>query len=154
MNDLNFYSIDGKRFHSIFFSIQIVNVFAIFATFLIINNGVRLFPALIIGKGFVGIALSVMVGLALIHTLYGKRKLRKIDEIEEFEKKVDEYENLYKYRMFWFLFSCLIACILGILSGRVIFFYFGIVDVIIAMPYYPTLLLFRKELKNEDIVLD
>jgi hypothetical protein len=153
MSNLNFYTISVNRFRSVFFSIQIANIIFSIITFLIIRNGGLLFPGVIIGQNFVRITLYSMVLLAFVFTMYQKNKLSKIVGIEEFDSKVNEYLKFYKYRMFWYLFSCVAACILGVLSGRMIFFYFAIIDVVIALPYYPTSFMFRKELKNDEIVI-
>jgi len=153
MSELNFYSINAGPFRSTFYLIQSLNILFCIGTFLLIKSGSWILSTAFIGKSFTSITVLIMVLLATIFTGYNNKKLKNILNINEFDIKVSKYYSFYKIRLLWFLFSCIVAGLLGILSGRMLFFYFTIIDLLFAMPYYPTLFLFRKELKNGEIVL-
>ncbi len=146
-------NIDARTLRVYFFSVQIVNIVLSMATLLIIKTRPEIFLIETLDKKFTGITMSILLVAAFAFTTFQNRKLNKIQEIHEAEHRFSPYFKLYKSRMMWFLFSCIAVCLLGILTGRILFFYFAIVDVLMAIPYYPTAFLFRKELKNDTIEL-
>ena len=153
MDTLNSYAIDIKPFRAIFYSSQSVNALLSIATFFIIQNLNWFFSTINVGRSFLLTALFIVAALATIHSRLQKKRLTQIVAIQDFDIKVRKYETFYRYRMFWFVFASLVSAILAIFTNRMIFFYFTILEFVMALPGYPTLQLFRKELQNDEIIL-
>jgi hypothetical protein len=152
MNSLNFYSINPKGFRTVFYSVVTANIVIVTVSFVLIKIGFRLIPGLKLERNVIMIAMYAMVGLAAAHTLYGKKMLKQIYDIQEFESRINAYEKVYRFRLFWYLFSGIITCLIAVITGAMVFFYFGLVDIFLTLPYYPSLRLFRTELRNPEIV--
>ncbi|MFL9483063.1 hypothetical protein ACI6Q2_09835 [Chitinophagaceae bacterium LWZ2-11] len=149
---MNLYAINLKKFKSIYIQIQAYNIVAVIGTYLLVATGFYIFPAYVNNNKFTLPVLFAIVVLGRFHTQYQRKQLEKLTAIEDFDTRVKEYEKFYKIRMLWFLFTCLTSCLLSILTGRYLFIYFGIFDIIITISYYPKLSMFKRELKNDDII--
>jgi hypothetical protein len=97
--------------------------------------------------------LPVMAALAMVHSYYQKKKLAALRVINNFDERVEAHQKFYKFRLLWFLFSCLVCCVLSLLTGRNLFLYFAIFDIVAALPFFPALLLFKRELNNDQIMV-
>lgn len=97
--------------------------------------------------------MFVMLLLAVFHSQYQRKQLRRLNAIEDFELRVEAYEKFYRLRMLWFLLSCLVSCFLTIVTGQKLFLYFAVLDILLALPHYPKLSMFKRELNNDEIML-
>ena len=150
---MDLYSIDTKPFKKIFTLIQLFSVAAILASFFLARTGWFFVPAFAFSRQITLPLLLIMFIATFLHGRALRKRIAAIGEIENFETKVEEYERYYRYRLQWNLIACLILCILFVLTGRYFFFYFSIFQVVLVIPFYPSQLLFRRELKNEEIIL-
>ena len=150
---MNLYSIDSKKFKSIFYQIQISNIIALIVTFILLKQGVYLLAGFDPGKKLTIPILGLMVVLAFVFATNQRKQLSRIVSIEDFDTRVAEYEKFYKFRMLWYLVSCFVSCGLVLLTGRYVFLIYGVFDILVALPFYPSLLMFKKELQNEEIIL-
>ena len=148
---MDLYNVELKPFKSKFFPISLITLLAVITTFALLTKGVYLLANFDPGKKLTWPIFGVMIILAGIHSQQQKKKLSKLWEIEDFTHRVSEYQKLYGFRLLWFLFSCLLSCGLAILTGRQLFAYFGAFDLVMVLFHYPSLMLFKRELKNDEI---
>jgi hypothetical protein len=104
------------------------------------------------GKQFTNPVLLGMVLIGFVHSNYQKNQLRKLKAIEDFDEKLIQHERFYKTRIMWFLFTCLISCFLFVLTGRYLFFYFSLFDLLVSFGGFPRKEIIKKELDKEDII--
>ena len=151
-NNLEIYTVDSKKYKSVFYICLITNIVCTGLSFLLAANGFRLLNHFYPDTRLTLSILFVMVVFAFLHSSFTRSRLRKLLLIEDFDERADAYEKLYRLRVFWFLFSGLVSCGLALLSGRTLFCYYAMFDIVISLNYYPNLALFKKELNNEEII--
>jgi len=150
---MELYTIEIKKYRDIFFQTLVPKLVAVIATAILVNKGVYLLYGFDPGKKLTLPILLVMAVLAGFHSHYQKKKLAAVQLIDNFGERVEAHQKFYKFRLLWFLFSCLIGCMISLLTGRNLFLYFAIFDIVVALPFYPSLLLFKRELNNEQIMV-
>lgn len=149
---MDIYTLNSRPYRRIFFSIISINLLLIIGSYLAIRSGFNGLAALL-GTGFAMPLLGAMIVLAIVHTVYQRQQLSRLDRYEDFEEKLTRYESIYRIRMLWYLFSCLVSCILYLIFERKLFLLFAILDLVTALPFYPAIALFRKELKKDEILI-
>ena len=100
-------------------------------------------------------AVPIMAVLAVLsygHSFYRKRQLKRLLLLPSFEQKVKAYEQLYRFRLLWFLFSGACCCAVYLLSLHRLFLFFALFDAVMLLMHYPNKAVFRRELQNEDIL--
>lgn len=150
---MDLYSVNIKPFKRAFAVTQLLSVAAVIASFFLAGSGTFFVPAFAFGRQITLPVLLIMFVVSLLHGRSLRKRINALGEIADFETKVQEYEKVYRYRLQWNLITTLILCILFVLTGRYFFFYFAILQVVLYLPFYPNLLLFRRELRNEEIIL-
>ncbi len=148
---MEFTSIDLRKFKKIFFLVLIVNFIAVVISYIVVSGRFLILPGMGLSKAYTSPLLLIMAGLAIFHIQYQKKQLSRLENVTAFDEKLAQYEKIYRHRMTWYLFSCLLSCILYVFTARNLFLYFAIFDLITALPYYPNKILFQKELKYEEI---
>lgn len=147
------YPISIKKYKTLFIIILIANILLIAVPFVLVKTGYVFFPAY---KGSKLVSYS-LIGLlivgALLQVKYQRKKLIQIAWMPFFDTRVKLYDKLFTIRMYWHLLSCIVTAIIIIVTLDTYFFYYGILDVIMAFMYYPRLALFQRELREENIVL-
>lgn len=149
---MSLFAIDVKHFKTIFIQSQTINAIAIITGFLLVNNGFYILSQFDPSRKLTTPILLVMVALSFWHGSVQKKRLAKINTIEGFDEKVNDYKKYYKARMLWLTFSCIVSIFLYVLTARNFFLYFAIFDLVVSFIYYPKLFFFQKELQNEDIM--
>ncbi|MEO8404949.1 MAG: hypothetical protein ABI480_10145 [Chitinophagaceae bacterium] len=149
---MQLYTIDIKKYKTIYFQILVTNLAAIVGSFLLVKNGLYILSIFDPAKKLTLPILFLLLILSGFHTRYQRKQLTRLAGIADFDTRVGEYEKFYRFRMLWFLLSCLVTCFLCVLTGRYTFLFYAGFDVLISLPFYPGLLLFKKELKNEEII--
>ncbi|WP_290795807.1 hypothetical protein [Flavihumibacter sp. UBA7668] len=149
---MNLYPIQKNKYSAIFFQSLAVKAIFVLASYLLLNNGLVFINTVPVSRFTLHILIG-MVALAWIHTGYQKKQLSKIKSIEDFDVRINEYEKFYKFRLIWFLFSCFISCSIALFTARHLFIGYAIVDILISLPFYPNLPLFKRELNNSEILL-
>lgn len=150
---MDLYTINIKKYKVSFFQTQVINVIAVIGSYLLVQNDLYILSGLVTGQNLTNPILIAMVLLAVVHSQYQKNRLKKLHAISDFDARVEEYETFYKIRMLWYLFSCIISCFLAVLTNRNVFLFFACFDILISLPFYPGLRLFKRELKNDEIML-
>lgn len=150
---MDLYTIDARKYKAIFFQTLASKALFIIGTFVLLKAGIYILDGFDPGKKLTMPILIAMIVLSIVHQQYQARRLVKLQAISEFDLREQEYEKFYKFRLVWYFFSCLISCVLAVLTGRFLFLYFAIFDLVISLPFYPSLFLFKKELKNEEVLL-
>jgi uncharacterized membrane protein len=149
---MDIYTVNSKPYRRFFLTIISMNVLFIAGSYLAIQQGLNGMAALL-GTGFAMPLLGLMIVLAIVHTLYQRRQLAQLSNYTDFEEKLSRYERIYRIRMLWYLFSCVVACILYLIFERKLFLLFALLDLVTALPFYPAVALFRKELKNDEVII-
>ena len=150
---MDLYSVNTKNFKRAFVLVAVGSIMAILASYFIGKSGLFLAPVI----GFSRKITFPLLLVAFIAAVWYGRSIRKqlnaMWQIGEFELRVQEYERIYRARLQWNLIGCLILCILFILTARNFFFYFSIFQLLLILPFFPSAALFRRELKNDEIIL-
>ncbi|NII25206.1 hypothetical protein HB364_08950 [Pseudoflavitalea sp. X16] len=149
---MSLYTIDVKKYKAYFFQTLITNIVITTGTYILLKNGIYILSGFDPGKKLTSPILFAMIILAVVHGQHQKKQVKKLEGISNFEDRVTAYEKIYKSRLLWFFFACFISCFLAILTGRYLFFYYAIFDIVFSLLCYPNLLLFKRELKNEEII--
>ena len=144
-------SFNLKPFKSLYYSMVGVNTLLAIAAFVAGANvvGIVLLPENALAETRYLLVLLTVAAIAQIR--YLKKLLRGLDGLTDFDEKVTHYMKIYKLRLYWKCASCLVSCSIHLLTGRNIFLYFALFDVLTTWTYFPNKLLIRKELKNDSI---
>jgi hypothetical protein len=146
-------SLNIKNFKNIFFQAIIIDLVAIITSYFVVSNGFSIIPLSRFSRTFTLPVLLVLIILGVFHTQRQKKQLDQLGNIADFDEKVAGYEKIYKGRLHWFLFSCLVCCLVHVLTARMSFLYYAIIDMALSLPYYPNKILFQKDLKSDEIIL-
>lgn len=150
---MELYPVSVKKYKRLFIAILITNIVLITVPFVLVKMGYVFFPAY---KGSKLISYSLMgflIAVSLLQVNYQRKKLIQIAWIPSFTERLHHYDKLFTIRMYWHLLSCIVTAIIVTVTLDTYFFYYGIFDVVFAFMYYPRLALFRRELREENIVI-
>ena len=150
---MEIYSVEAKEFRSIFYTGIGVMAFFILGSYLWVNNGFITPPILGPLRSFSSPILIGMMVLAIFYGSYRRKRMNAINAENDFSVKVKEYVKIYKLHNAWFVLSCFISCLLFVVTSRYFFFYFSCIQMLITLPGYPSRALFKRELKNEEVVV-
>lgn len=145
--------VNFKKYKQIFFVSLIVNVIAVNISYFFVKNGTFSFEQFY-NKPLAMPVLIGMIALAWMHTILTRKKVDKLTKINDFERRVVMHERIYWFRMLWYLFSCIVCCILFILVTKKFFLYYAIFNVVFLLLLYPNKAVFKKELRNEEIIFN
>jgi hypothetical protein len=79
--------------------------------------------------------------------------LEKVFDQPEFDVQLIAYTKVYRVTMAWHLFSAMLSCLYAILSYRSNFLLFAFIDLLVMLQFYPTQRLFRRELRNQEVIV-
>ncbi|MFD2918671.1 hypothetical protein ACFS6H_03045 [Terrimonas rubra] len=148
------YPINIKKYKTLFIFILIANIVLITVPFVLVKMGYVFFPAYkgskLVSYSLIGLLIT---GTLLLQVKYQRKKLIQIAWMPFFDARIKLYNKLFTIRMYWHLVSCIVTAIIIIVTLDTYFFYYGILDVVMAFMYYPRLALFQRELREENIVL-
>lgn len=148
------YPINIKKYKTLFIFILIANIVLITVPFVLVKMGYVFFPAYkgskLVSYSLIGLLIA---GTLLLQVKYQRKKLIQIAWMPFFDARIKLYNKLFTIRMYWHLVSCIVTAIIIIVTLDTYFFYYGILDVVMAFMYYPRLALFQRELREENIVL-
>ena len=126
---------------------------AVAGSFLLVQNGITIFFTFGQSTNVTTPIMLVFLAVTFIYSYYSRRMLKKLDTFEDFETKLVQYEKIYKTRMVWRVVTSLLTCFLYVLTARNWFLFFGIFELVLTFAAFPNKTIFRKELKNDEIVL-
>ncbi len=98
------------------------------------------------------ILIIVLIVLALVASWWKRNQKKKLVSTRTFSGKLSYYKQIYLSRLWWNLFSASAATFLFVLTGRSIFLYFALFEVLITALSYPFELVIKSDLGREDIV--
>ena len=148
---MDFFSFNLKTFKNAFYTAFSINVVATLATYVV---GVNVLSIVLLQDNDLKLTrylFALLIVAAILQTANQKKLLKKLDNLADFEDKVAHYFKIYKLRLNWKCFSCLASCFIHILTGRNLFLYFAIFDVLTTWTYFPNKVFIRKELKTEEV---
>lgn len=149
---MDVFSFNLKPFKNLFYTVLSTNAALTVATFV---AGANVFSIVLLQEDSLkqtrGLLLLLVAG-AIFQNTYQKKLLKKLDGLIDFEEKVSHYLKIYKLRLYWKCSSCMASCFIHILTGRNIFLYFAVFDVLTTWTYFPNKTLIQKELKTEDVL--
>jgi hypothetical protein len=150
---MEIYSIEVREFKSIFYTGLAVMALFIVGSYLWVNSGVvRLSIFALLGTLSSWILIAMML-LTIAYGSYRRKRMNAIVSENDFTVKVREYTKVYKLHNAWFALSCFVSCFLFVVTVRNFFFYFACVQLLITLAAYPSRALFKRELKEEDVVV-
>lgn len=150
---MQFYPLSIKKYKTLFIIILVANIVLIAVPFILAKMGYVFFPAYKDSKLVSYSLIGLLIAGGLLQLTYQRKKLIQIAWIPFFDARVKKYDRLFTIRMYWHLFSCVVTAVIIIVTLDTYFFYYGILDVVMAFMYYPRLALFQRELREENIVL-
>ena len=99
------------------------------------------------------IFLAVTVWAAFIYSPYHKRQNKKMATLSDLDAKLIIYQKIYRSRMWFFMTWCLVCAFSYYLTGRNLYFYFGLFDLLLMLITFPNKFLMKKELNEEDLII-
>jgi len=100
------------------------------------------------------ILLYALVGAALIFAFYVMNNKSRLRKLQTFEEKILLYEKFFTRRLWWHVISCLTSAIFLQLTWHILFFYFGLFDILSMLSAYPSREIIKKDLNEEDILFN
>jgi hypothetical protein len=149
---MDIYSFNLKPYKSAFYTLLSVNAVITLATYI---AGANVLGIVLLQGDFrtqTNILFGILIVAAIFQTSRQKKLLEKINSFTDYEAKTVHYFKLYKMRLYWKCVSCISSCFIYLLTGRNLFLYFAVFDVLTSGMYFPHKTLIRKELKIEDLV--
>ena len=150
---MELYTIEVREFKNIFFaSLTMMIVFIVASWLWVFSDFVRLQPFDLLRRFSSPILIGMMV-LAIFYSSHRRKKLKEINTLDDFPSRVKAYQKVYRLHNGWFVLSCFISCVLFVATVRNFFFYFALLELLITLTAYPSVALFRRDLKNKEFVL-
>jgi len=149
---MDFLSFNIKQFKNVFYTVLCINTALTLATYV---AGANVFSIVLLREDSLKqtrVLLLLLVLAAIFQTTYQKKLLRRLGDLTDFDERVAHYLKIYKLRLYWKCSSCLASCFIHILTGRNIFLYFAVFDVLTTWTYFPNKTLICKEMKSDEIV--
>jgi hypothetical protein len=126
---------------------------AVVGSLLLVQNGITIFLAFDRTTDITTPVLVIFLAVSFIYSWYSRRMLKKLNTYEDFETKLIQYEKIYKTRLVWRVTTCLLSCFLYVLTAGYWFLFFALLELLFSIAAFPNKVIFRKELKNDEIVL-
>ena len=144
--------INLKPLKKIYFNFLALCLLITIGSFVLYKTGFQLFRGsnwVIEMKDFL---LWGMVGLAVIFTMYQVNQRRRLQALQTVDEKITFFEVYYRRRLWWLILSCIVSSFLLLLTARMIFFYFCLFDLLSMLVAYPSELIIKKELKEDELM--
>jgi len=146
-----FVSIHLENYRKLYYGVLATLAMIVGSSFFLVRYSPYNFSSFTIQRLAVPI-MAVLAGLSFAHSYYRKRQLKQIQLLNSFELKLPAYEQLYRFRLLWFLFSGACCSAVYLLSLHRLFLFFALFDAIMLAMHYPNKEVIRKELQNQDIL--
>jgi hypothetical protein len=141
-----------KTFKKIYYNFLVISILIITGGFIFYKTGIQIFPDQLWALSFKNVFLYAIVGMALVFGFYiinNKQKLKKLQSIEE---KITLFEKYYTRRLWWHIISCLTTTLFLLLTWHILFFYFGLFDLVSMLGAFPSKEMLKRELAEEDLI--
>jgi len=125
---------------------------AVIIGYMMVSNGWVLIDDTMRAAEFRNIFVYVIIGIAFLFSLWQSQQRKKLKLTEGFGEKLRLFTHTFGIRLWWHLVLASSASFLFVLTGRTVFLYFGVLDIVLVLFTYPAKPIFRQELEEEDIV--
>ncbi len=146
--------VNHKAFKKIYFNFLVICLLIVGGGFVLYKNGILIFPATLWALSIKNVFLYAMVGIALVFAFYIINNKKKLRKLATFEQRLSHFEKFYTRRLWWHVISCFTTIIFLLLTWHILFFYFGLFDLLSMWGAYPSKDLLKKELGEEDIIFN
>jgi hypothetical protein len=149
---MQLYSVNLKGYKKTYWQVFTCNVTIVIAGYILVTNGYFILSPFYRTQNITSPILAFIILLSFFHAQRYRRQVKQLADIADFDERVIKHEKIYRTRVWWFFISCSSSCFLYVLSGRAVFLYLCIFDIIISLPTWPNKRLIRLELQNEEII--
>ena len=150
---MEIYSVEVKEFKHIFYTCMGVIIVCLTGSWFWVNNSFVRSSFFDPFRSFSSAILIGMMVITIFYSSYRRKRMNVLNSISDFAVKVKEYTRIYKMHVAWYLLSCLVSCFLFAVTSRNFFFYFALLQLLITLSAYPSRTMFKRDLKNEEVVL-
>lgn len=151
MEPINLFYIKKQKYKSIYLQFILVMIFSVLITLTLYVLNYFFVYRFYIGKELNYILWGTFIAFGFWQSNFQKKKLQKLQEIEDFEKRVEEHWQLYKFRLLFNFIICIITCLIFLLTGDRGFLVYALLITLFSIILYPNLIFFKKELNNNEI---
>lgn len=145
-------TIDLSAFRKKFILFFLLVCLVVIGGYLLVLNGYTILESPEDTPELRNIFIIVLIGLTLIASWWKRNQKKKLGSTRTFSGKLSYYKRIFLSRLWWNLFSASAASFLFVLTGRFIFLYFALFEVLITALSYPFELVLKSDLGREDIV--
>jgi hypothetical protein len=93
------------------------------------------------------------MALSVFFSYYHKKQMERVFDWVNFEDQVKAYQKIYRLKLYFHLFSCLLLLLMYVVTIRQNFFYFSLVELVIILTMFPGQALFKRALRNEEVIV-
>lgn len=144
--------VEHKTFTKTYLTFLLLCCLAIGGSYLLASRGFRLFPGSAWVTDLKSILLYVMIGIAVFVSVYQRKQQQKLRSFDTFEEKIVFFERFFRTTLWWHVLSCATSGFLLVLTGRKIFFYFGLFDLLMMLLSYPAKAILRRLLNEDELI--
>ena len=145
-------TINLSAFRKKFILFFLLVCFVVIGGYLLVLNGYTILESPEDTTELRNIFIIVLIGLTLIASWWKRNYKKKLGSTRTFSGKLSYYKRIFLSRLWWNLFSAAAASFLLVLTGRFIFLYFAVFEVLITALSYPFELVIKSDLGREDIL--
>ena len=145
-------TINLSAFRKKFILFFLLVCFVVIGGYLLVLNGYTILESPEDTTELRNIFIIVLIGLTLIASWWKRNHKKKLGSTRTFSGKLSYYKRIFLSRLWWNLFSAAAASFLLVLTGRFIFLYFAVFEVLITALSYPFELVIKSDLGREDIL--
>lgn len=146
--------VNHKAFKKIYFNFLIICLLIVGGGFLLYKSSIRIFPDTLWALSLKNVFLYAIVGIALVFAFYIINNKQKLRKLATFEERLSHFEKFYTRRLWWHVASCFTTIIFLLLTWHILFFYFGLFDLLSMLGAFPSKDLLKKELGEEDLIFN
>jgi hypothetical protein len=150
-NPENLISINLKDFRNHFYQVLIPLLCVIAITYVIVRFAAVNLSVLFIQRYAFPI-MAVLALMAFVHSAIQRKKLNRLETIQDFDEKAEAYKKVYRLRLNWYMISGFTCCFVFLFSARNLFLYFALFDALLLLQNYPNKRIFQRDLQVEDII--
>lgn len=146
--------VNHKAIKKNYFNFLVICLLIVGGGFVLYKNNILVFPVTLWALSLKNVFLYAIVGIALVFAFYIINRKQKLRKLASFEQKLAYFEKFYTRRLWWHVISCFTTTIFLLLTWHILFFYFGLFDLLSMLGAFPSKDLLKKELADEDIIFN
>lgn len=146
--------VEQKPLKRIYYNFLAICSAIIVGSLILFLSGYGFFQYAIWATKLKDIFLLLVICLAGIFFFYQQAQRKKLVQYSNFDDKIRFYESFYRNRNWWQVFSCVISCFLLLITHRLIFLAFCLWDLVTMLIAYPSPAMIRKDLGDEEIMVN